>query len=314
MPESTGILLRREVSTAGKGRVFINNQPATVGLLRLLAPELALVHAQGETLGSFDQAQQRMLLDRYGDIPGDRVAETFAAWRESEARMKAMLAEEQDSLRMADTWRFQSNEITQAEIKSPEEDALLEAEKRILGNAERLYGAAMAANDLLYESEGSTESTIGKALKLVEELARFDPKFAEAAQELAAAKATVEDVSATVRGFAEGFQSGPERLAEIEDRLALLDRLKRKYGKTLDEVVAFGVNAARQLSDLENRDTLLENLRTGERRLADEYVAGLFTDDGAQAGRGAEIGKGSRARDQRPCDERTFCGGGHRVG
>src|SRR3977135_2566467 len=79
--ESDHILLRREIVANGKGRVFVNNQPATVGVLRQLAPELALVHSQGETLGSFDQAQQRSLLDRFGGLNADAGAEAYASWR-----------------------------------------------------------------------------------------------------------------------------------------------------------------------------------------------------------------------------------------
>jgi DNA repair protein RecN (Recombination protein N) len=182
-----------------------------------------------------------------------------------------MLADEQDRLRMADMWRFQSREIAQAQIVSAEEDAELEAEKRVLANAERLYAAAMGAHELLYEAESSAETTLGQALKLVEELARYEPKFAESARELAAAKATVEDLSATVRDFAENVQAGPERLAEIEDRLALLDRLKRKYGKTLADVIAFGETTERQLEEVENRDAILADLRTEESAHAAAY-------------------------------------------
>jgi DNA repair protein RecN (Recombination protein N) len=269
--DGDGILLRREIVATGKGRVFINNQAATVGVLRLLAPELALVHAQGETLGSFDQAQQRLLLDRFGDIASDAVARAFADWQTTQSRLEAMLADEQDRLRMADMWRFQSREIAQAQIVSAEEDAELEAEKRVLANAERLYAAAMGAHELLYEAESSAETTLGQALKLVEELARYEPKFAESARELAAAKATVEDLSATVRDFAENVQAGPERLAEIEDRLALLDRLKRKYGKTLADVIAFGETTARQLEEVENRDAILADLRAEESAHAAAY-------------------------------------------
>ena len=269
--DSDGVMLRREIATSGKGRVFINNQAATVGVLRLLAPELALVHAQGETLGSFDQAQQRMLLDRFGEVSGERVAEAYAAWHGTEAKLVALLADEQDRLRMADMWRFQVKEIGQAGLASAEEDAELETEKRVLANAERLYAAAMGAHELLYEAESSAETTLGQALRLIEELARFEPKFAESVKELAAAKATVEDLSATVRDFAETVQAGPERLAEIEDRLALLDRLKRKYGRTLAEVIAFGEDAARQLAEVENRDAILGELRADEVRQADAY-------------------------------------------
>lgn len=293
-PDSEGILLRREISTTGKSRVFINNQPATVGTLRLLAPELALVHSQGETLGSFDQAQQRLLLDRFAEVSGERVAAAYTAWHETRCRLTAIVADEQDRLRMADMWRFQTKEIDQAAITSVEEDADLDAEKRVLANAERLFAAAMGAHDLLYEAENSAETTLGLALKLIEELARFEPKFAEHARELAAAKATVEDLSATVRDFAENVQAGPERLAEIEDRLALLDRLKRKYGRTLAEVIAFGEDASRQLAELENRDAILTDLRGIEGKQAAEYSAAAEeltrrrAESAARLGRAAE--------------------------
>ncbi len=277
--DAEGVLLRREILAGGKGRVFINNQPATVAVLRQLAPELALVHAQGETLGSFDQAQQRGLLDRFAGLSTEAVRTVYAAWRETQERLDAMLTDEQDRLRMADLWRFQAGEIEEAGIAGEDEDALLEAEKRVLANAEKLYAAAMGAHELLYESEQSAETTLGQALKLVEELARYDERFCIPAQELAAARATVEDLSATVRDFAENVQAGPERLAEIEDRLAALDRLKRKYGRTLGEVIAFGAESARQLAEVENRDAILAELRAQESREAEQYglAAGTLT-------------------------------------
>ena len=271
--EGEQIVLRREVTAAGKGRVFINNQAATVSVLRQLAPELALVHAQGETLGAFDQGQQRTLLDRFAGANLESVRNAWLAWRTVQARLDHLLADEQDRLRMVDMWRFQVKEIDQAAITGDEEDAFLVAEKRILANAEKLYAAAMSANDLLYEDEGSTETTLGKAVKLVEELARYDLRFVQPAQDLAGAKAVVEDVSTTLRDFSATVQAGPERLAEIEDRLAVLDRLKRKYGATLAEVRAFGEEAARQLAEVENRDALLAELRGEEDLRAGQYEA-----------------------------------------
>ena len=269
--ETEDVLLRREIAANGKSRVFINNQPTTVGVLRQLAPELALVHSQGETLGSFDQAQQRLLLDRFGSVSGDKVAAAFSQWRETTEKLNELQSAEQDRLRMADLWRFQSGEIQAAELLAEDEDTQLEAEKRVLGNAEKLHTAAMSAHDLLYESEGAAEGTLGAALKHLEELARYDARFIEPAQQLAAAKATVEDVSAEVRDFAEKINATPERLAEIEDRLAALDRLKRKYGSTIAEVIAFGADAAMKLAEVENRDALLIELTARQAMDAEAY-------------------------------------------
>jgi len=271
--ESDHILLRREILANGKGRVFVNNQPATVGVLRQLAPELALVHAQNETMGSFDQTQQRILLDRFGEISSDAMAEAFAAWKATTGKLEELQADEQDRLRMADLWRFQSEEIEQAALVAEDEDLQLEAEKRVLANAEKLYTAAMNAHDALYEAEISAESTLGAALKNLEELARYDVRFQEPAQQLAAAKAIVEDVDAEVRDFADNINAAPGRLEEIEDRLAALDRLKRKYGQTLAEVIAFGAESARKLSEVENRDALLVELKAKEAQDAGAYRA-----------------------------------------
>ena len=271
--ESDDILLRREIAVGGKGRVFVNNQATTVSVLRQLAPELALVHAQGETMGAFDEGQQRLLLDRFGGVSTEESSAAFAAWRATRERLEVLESAEQERLRMADLWRFQSTEIEGAGLGASDEDAVLEAEKRVLGNSERLYGAAMQAHELLYESEGSAETTLGAALKHLDELARYDARFVEPARELAAAKATVEDVSAGVRDFAEKMNASPGRLEEIEDRLAALDRLKRKYGQTLAEVIAFGQEAARQLAEVENRDALLVELKAQEATQAEAYRA-----------------------------------------
>ena len=272
-PEGDEILLRREIAGSGKGRVFVNNQPATVGVLRLLAPELALVHAQSETLVAFDAAQQRILLDRFGDISSEEVGAAYARWRELEGKIQELRSVEQDRLRLMDLWSFQAKEIELAAIADGEEDVRLETEKRVLANSERLFAGATAAQELLYEAEVSAETLLGGALRHVEDLARFDEQFKETAQQLAAAKASVEDAAATLRDFAGKVTASPERLVEIEDRLAGLDRLKRKYGSTLGEVVAFGEDVATKLAELENRDARLAELEKDLTIAAAKYMA-----------------------------------------
>jgi DNA repair protein RecN (Recombination protein N) len=216
-----------------------------------------------------------LLLDRFGGISGEGVTAAFAAWRGTKERLAELEASEQDRLRMADLWRFQSREIADAQITGEDEDALLETEKRVLANAEKLYTAAMSAHELLYEQEGSAESTLTAALKHLEELARYDARFVEPAQQLAGAKAAVEDVSAEVRDFADKVHASPERLEEIEDRLAILDKLKRKYGAGVEgglgAVIRFGEDSARKLAEVENRDALLVELKAQEAKDATAY-------------------------------------------
>src|SRR6516165_1477909 len=213
--EGNEIILRREILSSSKGRVFVNNQPATVGVLRQLAPELALVHAQSETLSSFDQTQQRILLDRFAGISIDAVAEAYANWNSARSKLDELLTNEQDRLRMVDLWSYQSKEIAAANLVAGEDEAL-ETEKRVLAYAEKLYAAAMGAFDQLYEGGASAEAALRAAGKNLDELARYDEKFGEAAQQIASARAIVGDVSATLRDYAERIDASPERLAEIE--------------------------------------------------------------------------------------------------
>ncbi|MGA7155676.1 MAG: DNA repair protein RecN [Acidobacteriaceae bacterium] len=295
-PEGDEILLRREIATNGKGRVFVNNQPATVGVLRQLAPELALVHAQSETLVAFDAAQQRMLLDRFGDVSCEDVGTAFARWKELDAKIGELRGAEQDRLRLMDLWSFQAKEIAAAAILDAEEDVRLETEKRVLANSERLFAGATAAQELLYEAEVSAETLLGGALRHVEDLARFDEQFQETVRQLTEAKAGVEDAAATLRKFAGEITASPERLVEIEDRLAALDRLKRKYGAGsqgtgLGEVIAFGEEAAGKLADLENRDARLAELEKELTLAAAKYMVAARKLTAERVAAGKKLGK-----------------------
>jgi DNA repair protein RecN (Recombination protein N) len=278
--EGSEIILRREILSTGKGRVFVNNQPATVAVLKLLAPELALVHAQTETLSSFDQAQQRLLLDRFGALSTEAVAAAHARWRAAAQKLDELLQGEQDRLRMVDLWTYQLKEIEAAHLEAGEDESL-ETEKRVLGNAEKLYTAAMSAFDQLYEGGASAEAALRAALRNIEELARYDARFTEAAQQLQSVRATVGDIGASVRDYAEGINASPERLAEIEDRLALIDRLKRKYGKTVADIIAFAEDVSGKLAEVENRDELLKDRRAELDTAAASYriAAGALSAD-----------------------------------
>ena len=272
--DSTGaeIILRREILVNGKGRVFVNNQPATVTVLKLLAPELALVHAQSETLSSFDQAQQRILLDRFAGLDISGVAEAHAAWRDAAQKLEDLEQGEQDRLRMVDMWSYQRKEIESAQLVAGEDEEL-EKDKRVLANAEKLYAAAMGAFDQLYDGASSAESSLRAAQRNIEELARYDSKFADAVQQLASARAIVDDLSDTLRDYAQNINASPERLAEIEERLVVLDRLKRKYGGSVAEVIAFGEDVARKLAEVEDRDELLKQLRAELSAASTRYAA-----------------------------------------
>jgi len=266
------VILRREIAAGGKGRVFVNNQPATVSVLRLLAPHLATIHAQNESILAFDGPARLALLDTYAGTELGQVESAFSAWKEIRSRIDELERGEQDRLRLVDLWVFQKREIEDARVEAGE-DERLETEKRVLANAEKIHNAAINAFDLLYEGSGSTASSLRAAQKQIEELARYEPKFQEALASLESARISVEDVGATVRDYAGGIQASPEHLAQVEDRLALLDRLKRKYGPTLDEVIRFGTEVARKLSEIENKDEIVRQLRIELAQAGKAYLA-----------------------------------------
>jgi DNA repair protein RecN (Recombination protein N) len=269
--EDDAVILRREIAPGGRGRVFVNNQPATVAVLRQLAPHLATIHAQNESLLSFDATARVNLLDAFAGAQIESTADAFLQWKSIANRIEELQRDEQDRLRLLDLWTFQKSEIEQAKLQLGE-DERLETQKRVLANAEKIYSSAMNAFDLLYEGNASTSASLRAAQKHIEELARYEPKFQEAMAALETARISVEDVGASLRDYAGAIEASPEHLAEVEDRLAVLDRLKRKYGPTLGDVVAFGAEVSRKLLEMENKDEILRQLRAELTQAADEYL------------------------------------------
>jgi len=269
--DDDAIILRREIAAGGKGRVFVNNQPATVAVLRQLAPHLATIHAQNESILAFDGPTRLALLDGYAGIHLDATAASYERWKEIANRIEELERDEQDRLRLLDLWSFQKGEIAEAKLQAGE-DERLEAEKLVLANAEKIYSAAMNAFDLLYEGASSTASSLRAAQKHIEELARYEPKFHDAVNQLDSARISVEDVGATLRDYAGGIQASPEHLAEVEDRLATMDRLKRKYGPMLADVIRFGEEVSGKLAAMENKDETLRQLRAELDQAGEAYL------------------------------------------
>ncbi len=274
--EDEQIILRREISAGGKGRVFINNQPATVTVLKQLAPHLAVIHAQNQAVLAFDAASRLALLDNFSGCDDSAVATAFGTWQQVRHRIADLERDEHDRLRMMDLWSYQRKEIAGARLQ-PEEDAKLEAEKRVLANAERVRNAAMAAYDSLYEGEASAAAAVRAATKQIEELLRFDEQFRDTVPDLESARITIEDIGQRLRDYGEGIEASPERLAEVEDRLATLDRLKRKYGPKLEDVIAMGDDLERKLNEMENKDEVLRKLHVELASAAELYLTAART-------------------------------------
>src|SRR3981081_26737 len=205
------LILRRESAAGGKGRVFVNNQPATVAVLRQLAPSLATIHAQNESLLSFDASTRLRLLDTFGNVQIEATAEAYSDWKGIQSRIEELQRDEQDRLRLLDLWKFQAGEVEDAKLQ-PGEDERLETEKRVLANAEKIHSAAMNAFDLLYDGNASTAASLRTAQKHIEELACYEPKFKGTVATLETARISVEDVGASLRDYAGGIEASPEHL------------------------------------------------------------------------------------------------------
>ena len=266
------IIVRRELQSGGRGRVFVCNQPATVAVLKQLAPLLASVHAQRESIISFDATTRLDLLDGFIASDLTAAAAAFGEWKTLRDRIASLERDEQDRLRMVDLWSFQKKEILSAELQ-PGEDERLEAEKKVLANAEKIYAAARAAHEALYESSESAAASIRIGFRHLQEIARFDPKFAEALLQLESARITVEDIGASLRDYAESVNISSDYLAEVEDRLALLDRFKRKYGTTVEKVILYGEDISQKLNEIENKDEVVHKLKQEQAEAASRYLS-----------------------------------------
>lgn len=266
------VILRREILAGGRGRVFVCNQPATVSVLKQLAPVLASVHAQRESIVSFDESTRLELLDQYAGSDRRPTEGAFGRWNDLRDRIEVLERDEQDRLQMLDLWAFQRKEIVDVNPQ-PGEDEKLNAEKRVLVNAEKIYAAAQAAHEALYESDGSAAALIRAGYKQVQEVAKYDEKVRESLAQLESARIAVEDIGATLRDYAESVSVSPERLADVEDRLAALDHLKRKYGPALDDVIAYGEDVSRKLHEMENKDEVLRGLKKELAIAGNAYLA-----------------------------------------
>ncbi|MBV9406947.1 MAG: DNA repair protein RecN [Acidobacteriaceae bacterium] len=247
------LIVEREIAVNGKSRAFVANRPVTTAFLRQLAPGLGDIHGQNEQQLLFTAAAQRLILDEFARATAlhDEVGRAFHSWREIGLRLQELSENEQEKLRLLDLWTFQRDEIDLVQPLAGE-DGELEAERKILQNVTRLQENAAAAFASLYESPESAIAQAKQALKRVEELTRIDTTLAETAGSIKQAAVLLDDAAYALRDYLGRLEGDPARLEDIETRLAALERLKRKYGRTLEDVIAFRDDAARRVDEMEN--------------------------------------------------------------
>jgi len=270
--EETELILRREIQAGGKSRMLVNDQPVTLAAVKSLARLLVEMHGQNEHVALFAREAQLDLLDQFAGAEEEleRVRELHARRRELESEFESLSQNEQGRLRTIDLLSFQVQELEHARIE-PGEDARLEDEKRVLVNLERIRAAAAAAFSQLYEDEGAASSRLAAAIYQIEDLRRYEPTVEPYLEPLAGARATIEDAADFLRNYLGKLEANPQRLEEIEDRLALLDRLKRKYGQTLEEILAYAENTRQALAKMEHADERREVLQRELEKVTGDY-------------------------------------------
>ena len=273
-PEDGELLLEREVSAEGKSRAFAASRPVTAALLRELAPYLGDIHGQHDQQSLFSPAAQLEMLDAFAandDLLAE-VAGLYTRWRAITGELAELARAEQEKLRLLDLWSFQRREIESAAPKAGE-DAALDVERRVLQNVVRLQEGAHTAYAALYDSPGAAHAAIRLALRRLEELCRLDPALAPARETLSGAAVPVEEASFALRDYLSRLEANPARLEEVESRLAALDKLKRKYGASLEQVLAFLEQVRAQIAALENAEERRAALEGEQKDLAAAYEA-----------------------------------------
>ena len=286
--EQGELLVEREILAEGKSRAYLNGRLVTLAALRDLGPRLGQIHGQHEQQDLFSSSTQREMLDRFaGAVELLRpLGAVFAAWTEAGQSIERLRAGEQEKLRLLDLWKFQRQEIAQAHLQAGE-DARLEEEKRVLANLARIQQGGAAAYEALYEAPSSAAAQIKTSARALEDLARFDSRFGELASSLQTARISLEEAALELRSRLDRLDAEPGRLGQIEDRLALIEKLKRKYGASIPQVIEFGEQVAARLAELETSEETLERLEQEKGKLAGHYqeLAARLSELRLQAGR-----------------------------
>ena len=266
-------LVRREITAQGRSRAFINGELSTAGALKELANRLLELHGQHEHQTLLDPATHMAALDGFAGLEPSRarVAAAFATWQHAKTelvRLERAVAERDARLELA---RFQLAELNKAALTASEDEEL-SALKHVLANAERIERLCEESYDLLYEHDSAVLANLGGVWRRVGELASLDPAFQPYLDAREAIKSQLEDLAHHLRRYADGIEASPGRLQQVEDRLALIDRLKRRHGGTLPEVLARHQALHQEVAELEQGSDRISAQRAAVKDAAVAYL------------------------------------------
>lgn len=273
-PEEGELIVKREVFREGKSRAFINQQPVTAATLKSLSRWLVDIHGQNEQQALTETDAQLAMLDEFADNSAllEDLAALSSQWAVVRAKKETLERSEKEQNRLMDLLAFQKKEIEAAHL-APNEDAVLNAEHKLLANATKLFEAANEVYATLYESEGSAAQSVSLAERALESIARIDEQLAENLEQLRTARIQIEEVAFSFRSYLKTIDVSPQRLEQVESRIAEIEKLRRKYGSTVNDILKFHVEISEQLHAFENREGELQALTNRMNILRESYRA-----------------------------------------
>jgi DNA repair protein RecN (Recombination protein N) len=285
-------LIEREILAGGKSRAFVGNRPATVAFVKELAPHLGDIHGQHDQQQLFSPAVQREMLDAFSGAEPQvaEIASLYQRWHDRTVESEELDRSAQEKLRLADLLTFQRQEIESvAPVQG--EDAQLENERRVLRNVVRLEETANSAYATLYDAPDSVNAQLRAVMRYVEELSRIDGSIADLGATLQPAAIAVDEAAHALRHYLAKLEADPARLDQVEVRLAALEKLKRKYGASVDEVLSFLEDVRRQLAAAENSTARRDALRQEIEALSEAYQNAASKLTGSRKRAAAQLAK-----------------------
>lgn len=264
IPSEEGeLIIRRIVHRSGKNRIFVNGTMANMATLQSLTTALVDLCSQHDQQLIARPEEQLLWIDRFGELESQRaeVRQLHHVWKEKKAALEGLSTDSAQRAQRIDFLRFQISELEEAELSAPTEDEDLLRELKVLDNAEALFAFVSEAEELT-DGGGEGPSLLDQVnilLAKVKNLQNSDPKLAEAAEYLGAVKVHAEEFSFFLRRYSQNVSRDEGRLEDLNARLALLAKLKRKYGPTLAEVITHLDTFRQELSLLENHDSSLSS-------------------------------------------------------
>lgn len=276
-PDDEVVILTREIMANGRSTARLNGRMATARALAQVGELLVDIHGQSDHLAILRTSEQRELLDRFAGTEDLRLefASQWREWRDLRTRLQSLAHDARDREQRADLLRFQVNEIEEASFDSGDEERLI-GERDVLRNADRLRTDAHGAQTLLDDDEigesVSAAAILRQVVSQVEDLASLDRQSSGLAERANDLLVLAEDLARDLRDYAESVEPDEGRLVELEDRLDLLQSLKRKYGATVDEIVAFARGARIELDRLTSAEYDAEALTVAVQQAANRLA------------------------------------------